>query len=65
MEVVWSVSARVRREIEERLDLGIRNDLLGIMKLVSDWRTQQRGEAKKARYLSWLITNLGVIDRGA
>lgn len=64
MEVVWSVSARVRREIEERLELGVKNDLLGIMKLVSDWRTQQRGEAKKTRYLSWLVTNLGVVDGG-
>ncbi|KAG8165972.1 hypothetical protein KVR01_004524 [Diaporthe batatas] len=65
MEVVWSVAARVRREIQERLDSGDRNDLIGIMKFVSDWRTQQRAEANKTRYLSWLVTNLGVIDGGA
>lgn len=65
VEIVWSVSARVRKEIEERLELGERNDLIGIMKFVSDWRTQQRADAKKARHLSWLVTNLGVIDGGA
>ncbi|POS68926.1 hypothetical protein DHEL01_v212679 [Diaporthe helianthi] len=62
MEIVWSVSARVRNEIEERLELGEQNDLIGVMKFVSDWRTQQRADAKKARQLSWLVTNLGVID---
>lgn len=65
MEVVWSVSARVRREIEDRLELGEKNDLIGVMKFVSDWRTQQRADAKKARQMSWLVTNLGVIDGGA
>lgn len=65
METVWSVAVRVRHEIQERLDSGERNDLIGIMKFVSDWRTQQRAEANKTRYLSWLVTNLGVIDGGA
>lgn len=65
MEVTWSVAARVRREIEERLESGERNDLIGIMKFVSDWRSQQRSEVKKTRHLSWLVTNLGVIDGGA
>ena len=62
MEIVWSVAARVRREIKERLDSGLHNDLIGIMKLVSDWRTQQKGEMHRTRYLSWLVTNLGVLD---
>ncbi|KAF2789459.1 hypothetical protein K505DRAFT_352582 [Melanomma pulvis-pyrius CBS 109.77] len=59
MEIIWSVSARVRREIQARLDSGVRNDLIGIMKLVSDWRSQQQSEAHKMRYLSWLVNNLG------
>lgn len=64
MEIVWSVAARVRREIQARLDSGVRNDMIGIMKFVSDWRTQQQSEARKTRYLSWLVTNLGVLDKG-
>ncbi len=64
MDLVWSVAARVRRELEARLDSGVRNDMIGIMRFVSDWRTQQQSEASKTRYLSWLVTNLGVLDRG-
>lgn len=33
--------------------------------LVSDWRAQQETEASKTRYLSWLVTNLGVLDGGS
>jgi hypothetical protein len=62
MEIFRSVSARVRQEIQARLDSGIQNDLIGIMKFVSDWRTRQQSEVCKIRYLSWLVTNLGVLD---
>ncbi|KAH7396150.1 alcohol acetyltransferase [Pyrenochaeta sp. MPI-SDFR-AT-0127] len=62
MDVVWSVSARVRREIQARLDSGTRNDLIGIMKLCPDWNSQQESEMRKTRCLSWLVTNLGVLD---
>ncbi|XXG98866.1 hypothetical protein Hte_005196 [Hypoxylon texense] len=62
MDIVWPVSARVRREIKARLDSGINNDMIGIMKFVRDWRPQQQSEARKPRYLSWLVTNLGVLD---
>lgn len=59
---VWPVAARVRQEIRARLDSGLLNDWIGIMKFVSDWRAQQQAETRKARYFSWLVTNLGVVD---
>ena len=62
MDIIWSVATRVRREIQARLDSGVLNDMIGIMKFASDWRTQQQSEARKTRYLSWLVTNLGVLD---
>ncbi|CAN9238068.1 unnamed protein product [Alternaria alternata] len=62
MDIVWSVSARVRKEIKARLESGTRNDLIGIMKLCPDWNSQQQSEMRRTRYLSWLVTNLGVID---
>jgi hypothetical protein len=62
MDIVWSVSARVRSEIQTRLDHGTSNDLIGVMKLCPDWNTQQRSEMRRTRYLSWLVTNLGVLD---
>ena len=63
LKTVWSVAAQVRRRIQERLDSGVRNDMIGIMKFVSDWRIQQQREASRTRYFSWLFTNLGVLDR--
>jgi hypothetical protein len=62
MDVVWSISARVRQEIKARLESGTRNDLIGIMKLCVDWNSQQQSETRRTRHLSWLVTNLGVID---
>ena len=62
MDVVWSVSARVRQEIKARLNSGTRNDLIGIMKLCPDWNSQQQSEMRRMRYLSWLVTNLGSLD---
>lgn len=40
MDTVWSVAAQVRRQIKMRLDEGVRNDVIAIMKFVWDWRTQ-------------------------
>jgi hypothetical protein len=62
MDVIWRISARVRREIQARLESGTRNDLIGIMKLCPDWNSQQEREMCRVRYLSWLVTNLGVLD---
>lgn len=62
MYTVWSVAARVRREIQARLESGTHNDLIGIMKYCPDWNNQQRSEMRRNRYLSWLVTNLGVLD---
>lgn len=64
LEAIWPVAARVRREIKAKLDMGGKNDLFSMMKFVSDWRDQQHTEVTRPRYLSWLVTNLGVLDGG-
>ncbi|CAI6335292.1 unnamed protein product [Periconia digitata] len=64
LDDIWATSARIRREIEARLDMGMKNDMLGIMKVVLDWRAQQKKGAKGKRHFSWLITNIGVFDGG-
>jgi hypothetical protein len=64
MDLIWSVSTQVRQEIQARLDSGVQNDMIGIMKLASDWRAQQQSEIKRMTYFSWLVTNLGVFDGG-
>lgn len=52
LDIVRSEAARIRQEIKARLDSGVRNDMLPIMQLVYNWRSQQKSEAQKPRYLS-------------
>lgn len=59
---LWAVSARSRREIVSRLDKGLRNDLVGVFKYVTDWQQTMMDQAKKTRQFSWLVTNIGVVD---
>ncbi|KAI0103053.1 alcohol acetyltransferase-domain-containing protein [Nemania sp. FL0031] len=62
VELVWKCAALVRSEIQSRLDLGLKNNLVGLMKLVLDWRAQFRADAAKPRTNSFIVTNLGVLD---
>ncbi|KAI5856148.1 hypothetical protein GGS23DRAFT_438082 [Durotheca rogersii] len=61
-KLVWQTAERVRTEIQGKLDQGFRNDLLGLVWAVSDYRTLFTDIAKKPRSSSFAITNLGVID---
>ncbi|KAI1114091.1 alcohol acetyltransferase-domain-containing protein [Nemania sp. NC0429] len=55
MALLWSVARGIRREIEQGLETGLKNDMIG------DWRAQSSEEARKPRRTSWVITNLGSI----
>lgn len=59
---LWAVSAQSRLEIVRKLDAGLRNDLIGVFKHVTDWQQTVRDMAKKRRQFSWLVTNIGVLD---
>jgi hypothetical protein len=59
---LWAVSAQNRREIVCKLEAGLRNDLVGVFKYVTDWQQTMRGMAKKTRQFTWLVTNIGVLD---
>lgn len=61
-DIVWSVAARTRGEVEGRLEAGLKNDIAGLLKFVGDWRGQMRNTAKRPRAGSWAVTNLGAID---
>ncbi|KAH8659002.1 alcohol acetyltransferase-domain-containing protein [Ilyonectria robusta] len=62
---IWRTSTVVRGEIQDKLDLGMKNDILGLMNRVKDWKAYVMGDqVKKPRGSSWAITNLGVIDGG-
>lgn len=62
--IVWSTAAKNRLEMQERLDLGLKDNMVGIIKFVNDWRSQFRSSAKKPRFGDFTMTNLGVIDGG-
>ena len=62
VKIVWTVSTRVRAEIAARIASGLKNDLLAVMGYCPDWNSQQQREARRTRYLSWLVTNLGVLE---
>ena len=59
---LWAVSAQNRLEIVRKLEAGLRNDLVGVFKYVTDWQQTMRDMAKKTRQFSWLVTNIGVLD---
>ncbi|KAJ3455917.1 hypothetical protein MRS44_017399 [Fusarium solani] len=64
MDLIWSTAAQVRREIKQELDSGMEDIIVGLMRLVRDWRAHQKQQVKKPRTAGWLVTNLGVIDGG-
>ncbi|KAK3307657.1 uncharacterized protein B0T15DRAFT_185260 [Chaetomium strumarium] len=59
---LWAISAQNRREIAHKLETGLRNDLVGLFKYVTDWRQTMGRMAKRTRQFSWLVTNIGVLD---
>ncbi|TPX18620.1 uncharacterized protein E0L32_002477 [Thyridium curvatum] len=61
---LWAVSAQNRLEIVQKLEDGLRNDIVGLFKYVGDWKQTMRGMAKKKRQFTWLVTNIGVLDGG-
>lgn len=62
---LWEVSARSRREITDKLEDGLRNGGVGLFKHVTDWQQTMKDMAKRTRQLSWLVTNIGVLDGNA
>lgn len=65
VDMTWSTAARVRRELESRIDLGLKDEMVGIMKLVGDWKQEMARVASRPRPHSWWISGIGVLDGGA
>ncbi|KAF1974308.1 hypothetical protein BU23DRAFT_589069 [Bimuria novae-zelandiae CBS 107.79] len=59
---LWAVSAQNRLEIVRKLETGLRNDLVGVFKWVTDWQQTMRDLARKTRQFTWLVTNVGILD---
>lgn len=59
---IWSVAAKVRQDIQVKLEAGFKNDTVGVMKFVGDWRKQMADTARRPRQHSWWVTGVGVFD---
>ncbi|KAI3395068.1 hypothetical protein diail_1825 [Diaporthe ilicicola] len=60
--LIWSAAATVRREVERRLEYGLKNNMVGIMKFVGDWQKEMANAARRPRPHTWWITGIGVLD---
>lgn len=61
---VWSVAKDVRQELGKKLSTGTNNDKLGLMGLISDWRSFMKAEMTRPRNFSWGLSNLGTMKGG-
>lgn len=62
LELVWSGASKVREDVERRLNKGLKDDRLALMKFVSNARELFEKDIQKPRALSWAISNLGMVD---
>jgi hypothetical protein len=59
---LWEISAQNRLKTLRKLETGLRNDIVGVFKFVTDWQQTMRDMAKKTRQFTWLVTNIGMLD---
>ncbi|KAF4454923.1 hypothetical protein F53441_2662 [Fusarium austroafricanum] len=59
---IWKAANIIRGDIDHRINIGLTNSIVGMMKLITDWQDYHRSTEKKPRELSWIVTNIGVID---
>ncbi|ETS75424.1 hypothetical protein PFICI_12368 [Pestalotiopsis fici W106-1] len=64
LKAIWSISAQAHRQIRHKLDMNLKDDIVGIMKFVPDWRKQVMDAARRPREYSYFISNIGAIDGG-
>lgn len=62
VDIVWSIAEQVRQEIRTALGKGTRDNILGLMTFVADWKKQMVEYAGKPRLVGWVVTNIGVLD---
>ncbi|CAM1507510.1 Fc.00g071510.m01.CDS01 [Cosmosporella sp. VM-42] len=59
---LWSAATRLRQDLSKKLESGAKNDMLGLVKFVGDWRKFMKDGTKSARDRSWEVSNLGVMN---
>ncbi|KAF3065295.1 hypothetical protein GL218_00954 [Daldinia childiae] len=60
--LIWPVAKTVRVDLVKRLDEGTKNDQMGLMKFIPDFRALLKERLEKPRSHSVAVSNIGVID---
>ncbi|CAI4211877.1 unnamed protein product [Parascedosporium putredinis] len=61
---IWEVAGRVKRELNKRAETLPADDIVGLLRWVSDWHERAKKLDGKARSSSWEVSNVGVISGG-
>ncbi|KAK1749858.1 alcohol acetyltransferase [Echria macrotheca] len=60
--LLWRIAKRVRGEIQAKLSRGTRDDVIGLMRFVRDWRQTITRQTRKPRSISWNLSNIGIMN---
>ncbi|KAI2777736.1 hypothetical protein F4815DRAFT_447935 [Daldinia loculata] len=60
--LIWPVAKTVRVDLVKRLDEGTKNDQMGLMKFIPDFRALLKERLEKPRSHSVAVSNIGVIN---
>ncbi|KAM7190803.1 hypothetical protein V8F20_009599 [Naviculisporaceae sp. PSN 640] len=61
-EIIWKKAEEVRGEIEHKLNMGLKNEELSMMRFVKDWQKMVLSTLHRPRAATFLISNLVVLD---
>lgn len=61
--LVWKLATAVRESMKARLAQIPRNDIMGMLAWVSDWKQYWLGQLDKPRRVTWEISNVGSMPR--
>lgn len=59
--LAWKIAGRVKDELNNRLATIPTNDIMGLLKFVSDWFDFWRNQDGLPRHESWEVSNIGIL----
>ncbi|CAH0050522.1 unnamed protein product [Clonostachys solani] len=59
--MIWDAAKITRKQLKDRLSWGLKNEMQGLLRYVSDWETEKKKRIKRPREYAWLVSNIGVL----
>lgn len=63
-ENIWKAATYTRNKLTERMKEIPKDDIMGLLKFVSDWQEWFKKKDGKPRDSSWEVSNIGVVEAG-